>query len=107
MIEILEGCDMAREKVFALPNIPTPSKPVIFSAELCTGCNDCLEICHMDVFIPNPEKGKPPIILHPDECWYCGCCVGECQVPGAIQFNHPLRQRVRWKRKDTGEHFRV
>jgi len=35
----------------------------------------------MEVFIPNPEKGKPPIILYPEECWYGGCCVEECRVP--------------------------
>jgi hypothetical protein len=27
-------------------------------------------------------------------------------VPGAIRLNHPLQQRVRWKRK-SGGHFRV
>ena len=28
-------------------------------------------------------------------------------VEDAIKLNHPLMQRVRFKRKDTGEHFRV
>jgi len=95
------------EKVYAVPNKPTPSRPVIFDPDLCTGCNECVEICQMDVFIPNPEPGKPPIMLYPDECWYGGCCVAYCRVPGAIKLNHPLMQRVRWKRKATGEHFRV
>jgi len=98
---------MVQKKVYAFPNLPTPSRPVIFNPEICKGCNVCVEICQMDVFIPNPEKGKPPIILHPDECWYDGCCVAGCPKPGAIKLNHPLMQRVRWKRKDTGEHFRV
>src|SRR6185369_9300074 len=57
--------------------------------------------------LPNPVKGSPPLILHPDECWYCGPCVDDCPRPGAIRLNHPLQQRVRWKRKDSGEHFRV
>ncbi len=101
---------MARtKKVYAVPNIVTPSKPVIFDAEVCAGCNKCVENCTSDVFIPNPQKGKPPIILYPDECYYDGACVMECPLrdEGAIRFNWPLMQRVRWKRKDTGEHFRV
>lgn len=96
-----------KEKVYAVPNKPTPSRPVIFDPDVCNGCNECVEICQMDVFIPNPEPGKPPIILYPDECWYGGCCVAYCRAPGAIKLNHPLMQRVRWKRKATGEHFRV
>lgn len=99
---------MAKEELaYAIPNVPTPGSPVLFDPDICSGCNDCVTICPMDVLIPNPEKGKPPIILYPDECWYGGCCVGECPIPGAIIFRHPLMQRVRWKRKDTGEHFRV
>ena len=98
---------MSEDKVYAVPNQPTPSTPVIFDAELCIACNKCVEVCQMDVFIPNPEKGKPPIILYPDECWYGGSCVDFCPVEGAIRMNHPLMQRVRYKRKETGEHFRI
>jgi NAD-dependent dihydropyrimidine dehydrogenase PreA subunit len=93
--------------VYALPNRTTPGNPVIFDAAICDGCNRCLTVCLEDVFIPNPHKGKPPLILHPDECWYCGPCVDDCPRPGAIRLNHPLQQRVRWKRKDSGGHFRV
>jgi NAD-dependent dihydropyrimidine dehydrogenase PreA subunit len=98
---------MAQEKVYAAPNVPTPNRPVIFNPEICNGCNECIEVCQVDVFVPNPEVGKPPIILYPDECWYGGCCVYTCPNPGAINFNWPLMQRVHWKRKATGEHFRV
>jgi NAD-dependent dihydropyrimidine dehydrogenase PreA subunit len=97
---------MAKEKLYAFPNITTPSRPVIFT-DKCQGCNLCIEVCPVDVYIPNPEKGKPPIILHPDECWYCGCCVDACNVPGAIEFNWPLQQRGYWKRKATGRIYRV
>jgi len=97
---------MTTEKVYATPNLITPNRPVKFT-DLCNGCNTCVDICQMDVLIPNPEKGKPPITLFPDECWYGGCCVAHCPVPGAIKLNHPLMQRARWKRKATGEHFRV
>ncbi len=98
---------MTQEKVYALNNITSPSRPVIYNPDVCTGCNHCVEVCQVDVFIPNPEKGSPPIILHPDECWYCGCCVNDCPTPGAIQFNWPLQQRGYWKRKDTGERFQA
>jgi len=97
---------MAQEKVYAVPNLPTPV-PVIFNEKLCTGCNECMEVCMIDVFIPNPEKGKPPIILHPDECFYAGCCVLACPIPGAIKLNWPLQQRSHWKRKATGERFQI
>ena len=98
---------MAKEKVYALPNVITPSSPVIFNPEICKGCNTCVEVCQIDVFIPNSEKGKPPIILHPDECWYDGCCVDMCPNPGAIKINWPLLQRAFYKHKATGEVFRV
>ena len=48
----------------------------------------------------------PPLVLYPDECWFCGTCVEECPAPGAIRMEHPLNQRVAWKRKETGEMFR-
>ncbi|MBI5446849.1 MAG: ferredoxin family protein [Deltaproteobacteria bacterium] len=91
----------------ALPNRPSPGLPVVIDADVCTGCNRCVEVCQVDVLIPHPEKGKPPILLHPDECWYEGSCVEHCPTAGAIRLNHPLAQRVRWKRKGTGESFRV
>jgi len=94
-------------KAYAVPNLPGAGRPVIFDPSICNGCNCCVDICTMDILIPNPEKGKPPIILYPEECWYGGDCVLECPNPGAIRLNHPLMQRVRWKRKETGEHFRT
>ena len=93
--------------VHATPNRPTPGRPIIFDPKICNGCNICVTVCVEDVFIPNPEKGAPPILMYPDECWYCGACVDDCNRKGAIFLSHPLQQRVRWKRKATGEHFRV
>jgi len=95
------------DKIYATPNPSTPNRPVIFNADICTGCNRCVEVCVMDIFIPNPEKGKTPIIIYPEECWYGGVCVDHCPVEGAIKLNHPLMQRVRFKRKNTGEHYRI
>jgi NADH-quinone oxidoreductase subunit F len=48
----------------------------------------------------------PPLVLYPDECWFCGTCVEECPAEGAIRMEHPLNQRVIWKRKETGKLFR-
>jgi NAD-dependent dihydropyrimidine dehydrogenase PreA subunit len=97
---------MAQKKIYALPNIISPNSPTIFNPDICDGCNTCVEVCQVDVYIPNPEKGKPPIILHPDECWYGGCCVNECPRPGAIRFNWPVQQRAYWKDKATGKVLR-
>jgi len=75
------------------------SIPITFDSDICIKCNRCVDICQVDVFIPNPEKDKPPIVLYPGECWYCGCCVMECPEPGAIRLNPLLMNRVHWKRK--------
>jgi NAD-dependent dihydropyrimidine dehydrogenase PreA subunit len=95
-----------KKKYYAHPNKPTPGMPVVFDEKLCNGCNKCVDICTTDVLVENPIKGQSPIVLFPEECWYAGCCIGECPS-GAIKLNHPMMSRVRWKRKDTGEHFRV
>src|SRR5512137_2006487 len=107
--EVLKGTEDKKDKVYIVPNVATPNRPVIRNPEICNGCNTCVNICQVDVYIPNPVKGKPPITLHPDECWYCGCCVNECPQlsAGAIKFNFPLQQRVHFKRKATGELFRL
>jgi Na+-translocating ferredoxin:NAD+ oxidoreductase RNF subunit RnfB len=96
---------MKQEDVRMFPNIITPNSPVIFDEKVCNGCNTCVQLCVMDILMPNPEKGKPPIILYPDECYYDGLCVKNCPLwqKGAIALNHPLNQRVRWKRKATGD----
>jgi formate dehydrogenase major subunit len=51
--------------------------------------------------------GEQPVAVYPDECWFCGCCVTHCPVPGAIRMEFPLNQRVVWKRKETGEFYRI
>ena len=94
-------------KAYMIPNPIMPNENVTFNPKLCTGCNVCVDVCRSGVLVPNPKKGKPPIVLYPDECWFCGCCVGDCPIPGANKLNHPLNQRMGWKRKETGEHFRI
>jgi NAD-dependent dihydropyrimidine dehydrogenase PreA subunit len=92
------------------PNMMTPSMPVIHDPKACIGCNTCVTVCHQGIMVPNPSKGRPPIVLWPDECFACGVCVWFCPQgleARAITQNHPINQRVRWKRKATGEHFRI
>ena len=78
---------------------PVLFDPLTFDPEICNGCNLCIEVCQVDVLSPNPEKGKPPVVLYPGECWYCGCCVDVCPRSGAIELRVPLANRVHWKPK--------
>ena len=95
--------------VYMVPNPPTPNRILDFDDQACIGCNLCVEVCPTDVLMPNPEKHKPPIVLYAEECWYCGGCVEECTQQGAITLLHPTSQRIsmNWKRKETGEYFRL
>jgi NAD-dependent dihydropyrimidine dehydrogenase PreA subunit len=97
------------KKVYMKPNPPQPNKVAQFNSDICNGCNNCVQACPHDVLMPHPEQKKPPIVLYPEECWYCGACVEECSRHGAIAMVHPLNQSivVRWIRKDTGEAFRL
>jgi len=94
---------MPKGKVIALPNVLSPDNPVLFNPDICNGCNHCVEVCQIDVFMAHPRKGEPPIILHPEECRYCGCCANECLRPGALTFNRPIQAHGYWKNKATGE----
>jgi len=80
--------------------LPAESGPLVFDPEVCNGCNQCVEVCQVDLLAPNPEDGKSPLILFPEECWYGGCCVAVCPLPGAIKLNHPPMNRVHWRRID-------
>ena len=40
---------MPQKDIYALPNVTTPGRPVIFNAEICNGCNHCVEVCQIDV----------------------------------------------------------
>ena len=66
--------------------IPSSARPITFDETVCVGCNRCMNICQVDIFIPNSEKGKPPIVLYPGECYYCGRCDG---LPEAGGGRHP------------------
>lgn len=96
---------MMKKKAFAVPE-SAASNPLTFDPDICNGCNKCIEVCQVDILIPNPDRGKPPVVLYPGECWYGGCCVAVCPKPGAIKLNSLLMNRVHWKLKSSGEDFR-
>lgn len=75
--------------------------PITIVPEVCTGCNLCIHVCPVDLFLPDPTPGAAPHVLYPGECWYEGSCVDICPAPGAIFLNRPPAMRVNWKpRKD-------
>lgn len=90
--------------VFANPTGPTLA--VTIDEDVCVGCNACANICRIQAILPDAEPGKPPVLAYPDECWYCACCVEACRT-GALRMNLPINQRIFYKRKDTGEIFRI
>ena len=46
--------------------------------ESCIKCKymDCVEVCPVDCFY----EGENMLVIHPDECIYCGVCEPECPV---------------------------
>lgn len=76
--------------------IPCSATPLLFDESKCVGCNTCANICQCDIMIPNPEKGKHPIVAYPGECYYCGACVMVCPNKGAIHLQHPVMNRAKF-----------
>ena len=94
------------DKAYLVPNPIAPTQPVIIDPEKCDGCNECYHVCRTQTLMPNPVEGQPPLIIYPDECWYGACCVKACPKD-AIKLNYPINQRLFFKRKKTGEVFRL
>ncbi len=88
-----------RKKIYVTPETSI-SNPITINSDTCIGCNRCLEVCQVDLFLPNPNKCSPPMIAYPGECWYCGCCVDACPIPETISLNPLLMNRVHWKLKE-------
>ncbi|MCD7744085.1 MAG: 4Fe-4S binding protein [Lachnospiraceae bacterium] len=102
----MEEFTNALEEVCIVPNPTGPTEAVSIDPDICVGCNACANICRTQTIMPNPEPGKPPVVVFPDECWYCACCVEACRT-GALQMHLPINQRILFKRKETGEIFRL
>ncbi|MCL2125128.1 MAG: 4Fe-4S binding protein [Oscillospiraceae bacterium] len=94
------------ENAYLVPNPIAPCPSVIIDDEKCISCNSCAKVCRTQTIMPNPEKGKPPIVIYPDECWFCSCCVESCKKD-AIKLHYPINQRIFFKRKETGEIYRI
>ena len=62
------------DQAYLTTNPIMPNECVEINPELCIGCNSCVDVCRSDLLIPNHERGKPPYVMYPDECWFCGCC---------------------------------
>jgi adenylylsulfate reductase, subunit B len=56
---------------------------------LCKGCGRCYEVCPADIFGFDTES-RLLTVDYPEECWYCGACIFECPVKGALQMDLPL-----------------
>lgn len=76
--------------------VPCSTRPLKFDASLCIGCNRCAGVCQCDILLPNPEKGRPPLVMYPGECYYCGACVMACPREGAIRLVHPLMNQAKF-----------
>jgi len=90
MSEIKAGAEL-----FAEP-VTCSARPIIYNEDLCIGCNRCADACQVDVLVNSTEKGHHPIVMYPGECYYCGACVMECPVKGAIKLEHPLMNRAKF-----------
>ncbi len=88
------------------PNPVLPNHVVKFDASKCIACYQCVAACRCNVIVENPKSGNPPILVYPEECWHCAVCTEDCPT-GAIEFEHPINQKITWKRKETGEMFRI
>lgn len=79
------------------------ARPLRFDTAICVGCNRCANVCQVDIMIPNPESGHPPVVIYPGECYYCGSCVMACPNPGAITLEHPLMNQAKFVSVIHGE----
>ena len=54
--------------------------PIVIDENICVDkCTICDVFCPGDI-IYRLEKDEPPVVMYPDECWYCGACALHCPV---------------------------
>ncbi len=90
--------DSERKEIpdFSAAPVPCSARPILFDRQICVGCNRCAEVCQVDILVPSSEKGAPPVVMFPGECYYCGSCVMECPNFGAIRLQHPLMNQAKF-----------
>jgi NAD-dependent dihydropyrimidine dehydrogenase PreA subunit len=49
---------------------------VVVDQEKCVGCEECVEVCPVDVFEMEDEKSVP---VNAEECLGCESCVEVCE----------------------------
>jgi len=54
-----------------------------YSAERCSGCGRCVEVCPRGVFI---MRDKRAALTDKDQCMECGACARNCDF-GALSVN--------------------
>ena len=95
-----------KQSCYIVPNPTGPTLAVSIHTQRCIGCNSCANVCRTQTLLPNPVRRQPPVVAYPDECWYCACCVEACPT-GALEMHLPINQRIFFKRKESGEIFRI
>jgi NAD-dependent dihydropyrimidine dehydrogenase PreA subunit len=53
---------------------------VVVDAEKCAGCEECVDVCPVEVFEMKDDKS---VVVEEDECLGCESCVEVCEE-GAI-----------------------
>ena len=67
------------DKVYAIPNVPTPSTPVRIDPEKCIGCRKCIK----EIGCPGIVLENGKVCIDPAQCAGCGFCAQLCPA-GAI-----------------------
>ena len=87
---------MPQKEIYAYPNTISPANPVIFDPEICNGCNTCVNVCQIDVFIPNPV----PLLNERGDLLHARCA--------SVLFDYPAREDPdEDEANDTSERSRV
>ena len=49
---------------------------VVVDAEKCIGCEECIEVCPVDVYEMKDEKS---VVVNGEECLGCESCIEVCE----------------------------